>query len=110
MPVRAGGGARRFSSRRIAVAAALANAALVVVLVLFLIEPSKHDPHTTTTRTTSAGIPARTTRTLSRPTQLVEHRQQPLGAAVQDSAAVPLGGTRAMVVGGLNAADTSRAD
>ena len=110
MPVRAGGGARRFSSRRIAVAAALANAALVVVLALILIEPSKHDPHATTTRTSSAGIPARATRTLSRPTQLVEHRQRPLGAAVQDSAAVPLGGTRAMVVGGLNAADTSRAD
>ncbi len=44
------------------------------------------------------------------PSRLTERRTASLQSPVQDAAAVSLGGNRAMLLGGLTAADTSRAD
>ena len=44
------------------------------------------------------------------PTRLTERQTGSLQSPVQDAAAVSLGGNRAMLLGGLTAADTSRAD
>jgi YVTN family beta-propeller protein len=59
-----------------------------------------------TTRAAAVGRPA----ARPRAPRLVERATGRLRAPVQDAAAVPLGGERAMLLGGLTAADTSRAD
>ena len=53
---------------------------------------------------------ARTARSKPRLRNLVERRTGTLQSAVQDAAGVALGGDRAMLLGGLTAADISRAD
>jgi DNA-binding beta-propeller fold protein YncE len=55
-------------------------------------------------------VPAAQTRIAARGTPLVERRTGTLQAPVQDAAAVALGRDRAMLLGGLTAADISRAD
>ena len=57
-----------------------------------------------------AGGMTTTTRTPVPPKRLAEHALTSLAAPVQDAVAAAVGGGRVMLLGGLTAADTSRAD
>jgi YVTN family beta-propeller protein len=61
-------------------------------------------------RTQVSRVRTAKTRTVTRRTRLVERHTGMLQAPVQDAAAVALGRERAMLLGGLTAADSSRAD
>ena len=67
------------------------------------------EPSTTTPKIASTA-PARHARPRRQPIRLAERRTGRLQSSVQDAAVAPLAGGRTMLLGGLTAADTSRAD
>ena len=62
------------------------------------------------TRSAKASAGAAVVRRDPRPVRLVERSSGRLRSAVQDAAAAPIGGARILLLGGLTASDTSRAD
>jgi len=103
-------GARRSRRRRrrLALGAGLAVVAAAVVLAVLLLGRSQNDPPPAAADVTA---PAHVMARLSAaPKRLAEHAVHPLAAPVQDAAAAAVGGGRVMLLGGLTAADISRAD
>jgi YVTN family beta-propeller protein len=97
--------------RRITLAAGLAIAAAAAVLSTSLLGRSHGDPRAATSRAPSLVRGATAATPIPVPSRrLVEHALGSLAAPVQDAAAVAVGGGRVMLLGGLTAADTSRAD
>jgi YVTN family beta-propeller protein len=99
--------ARRRTTLWLVAAAALAVCAAAAGAVALLSGSSRPDAIAHRRKRTGAAKAAR------RPVRrivLVEHRTGALDAPVQDEAAASLGRGRAMLLGGLTAADTSRAD
>jgi YVTN family beta-propeller protein len=103
---------RHRSRRRLPLlAAGVLLAAAAAVLAAFLLGRSHGRPDAAMSHVTSpARSPARAAHTPASPTRLAEHALTSLAAPVQDAAAVAVAGGRVMLLGGLTAADTSRAD
>src|SRR5262245_58590537 len=90
---------------------AVAALAAAAVLAAILLGGSHGDPDAGKPRLPSrARAAAHTARKPAPPKRLVEHGLASLASPVQDAAAVAVGGGRVMLLGGLTAADTSRAD
>ncbi|HWB22697.1 MAG TPA: YncE family protein [Gaiellaceae bacterium] len=84
-----------------------AGAALAVAVAGVLLLTGHSRPGADTSQSaTDPGSSAALTRALPRVTKIVEHAGSPLAAPVQDAAAAAAGG-RAILLGGLTAADTS---
>jgi DNA-binding beta-propeller fold protein YncE len=91
--------------------AALAAVIGAFVVVFALHEGSHDDPHAADgSASFSPRVAAQTERRRSAPERLAESARGSLAAPVQDAAAVALGNGRAMLLGGLTAADISRSD
>ncbi len=73
-------------------------------------DSTKPSPAAPATRSASSATVVARTRRVVPPVTLRERPTGSLGTPVQDAAAVALGGGRAMLLGGLTAADTSRAE
>jgi YVTN family beta-propeller protein len=97
--------------RRIAVGAGLTGAVLAVLLVARLSgRPDRDQTATAAHGGSSADVAAHAPGPPASPKRLVERARGSLAVPVQDAAAVALGGGRAMLLGGLTAADISRPD
>src|SRR5579884_496980 len=100
---------KRPAPRRVATIAilALVGAAIGVVAALSTRHHGQHTAASTTARTATTARVATRPRA---PARLAERRLGALPSAVQDAAATVLPHGRVVLLGGLTAADTSRAD
>ena len=102
---------RRHRRRRLSPALVLAAVLAAAALAAFLVRVTR-DPHTPRSASTTAKtVAAQVTRTpkRARPIRLVERATGMLAEPVQDAAIAPVG-HGAILLGGLTAADASRAD
>jgi DNA-binding beta-propeller fold protein YncE len=103
-------GAPRRTRRRRQLAGAVGLAATLGVLATTLLVRPHGDPPAATTPPARPRTAKPATRRATSPIRLTERGRGSLTAPVQDAAAVAVGSGRVMLLGGLTAADTSRAD
>ena len=102
---------RRARRRRRVLALLVVLGCAAAVAAAAIVATSGGSSHAATSpKTSTAAGTRRTTAQKPRSTRLVERATGRLAAPVQDAAAVALVGDRAMLLGGLTAADTSRTD